>query len=375
MEAAAQLRASAVPRLWQAILVAGLAALALSYIGHLSPGGTRLYETWLYEGLELLAALGCLARAALVRAERPAWFFIGAALVATTLGDILFDFRYGGNPPFPSAADVAYLAFYPLLYVGIVLLLRRRVSAFSATLWLDGLLAATAAAALAASVLVEVVVRSTHGSRLVVLTNIAYPIGDVLLLALLVFVFSVTRWRPGRAWTLIAVGLLCNTVGDAIFLYQTAVGTYAEGTYLDLAWPLSLALIALAAWQRPGRVSRVELQDRAMLGTPIVCGLTATGVLVAASQVHMHPIALVLASVTIVLVLARTALTFWENSRLLETSRREALTDSLTALANRRKLLVDLEAEIESASEEEPRMLVLFDLNGFKTYNDTFGHP
>jgi len=375
MEAAAQLRASAVPRLWQAILVTGLAALALSYIGHLSPGGTRLYETWLYEGLELLAALGCLARAALVRAERPAWFFIGAALVATTLGDILFDFRYGGNPPFPSAADVAYLAFYPLLYVGIVLLLRRRVSAFSATLWLDGLLAATAAAALAASVLVEVVVRSTHGSRLVVLTNIAYPIGDVLLLALLVFVFSVTRWRPGRAWTLIAVGLLCNTVGDAIFLYQTAVGTYAEGTYLDLAWPLSLALIALAAWQRPGRVSRVELQDRAMLGTPIVCGLTATGVLVAASQVHMHPIALVLASVTIVLVLARTALTFWENSRLLETSRREALTDSLTALANRRKLLVDLEAEIESASEEEPRLLVLFDLNGFKTYNDTFGHP
>ena len=62
----------------------------------------------------------------------------------------------------------------------------------------------------------------------------------------------------GRAWTLIAVGLLCNTVGDAIFLYQTAVGTYAEGTYLDLAWPLSLALIALAAWQRPERVSRVE---------------------------------------------------------------------------------------------------------------------
>jgi two-component system cell cycle response regulator len=103
--------------------------------------------------------------------------------------------------------------------------------------------------------------------------------------------------------------------------------------------------------------------------------LTATGVLVAASQVHMHPLALVLASVTIVLVLARTALTFWENSQLLETSRREALTDSLTALANRRKLLVDLEAEIESASKEEPRLLVLFDLNGFKTYNDTFGHP
>ena len=374
MEAAAHLRARAVLRAWQAILAVGVAVLAVSYLGRYSPGGTRLYETWIYEGLELLAAFGCLARAVLVRAERPAWFFIGCALLATTIGDVLFDFWYGGNPPFPSAADVAYLLFYPLLYVGIVLLLRRRVS-ISATLWLDGLVAATAAAALGASVLVEVVVNSTHGSRLVVLTNMAYPIGDVLLLALLVFVFSVTRWRPGRAWALIAAGLILNTVGDGLYLYQTAVGTYQEGTYLDLVWPLSLVLIALAAWQRSGRVPRVQLQQRALLGTPIVCGLTATGVLVAASQRPESAITLVLASATIALVLARTALSLWENTQLLETSRREALTDSLTGLANRRKLLTDLEAEIEAALEGEPRLLVLFDLNGFKSYNDTFGHP
>jgi len=51
-------------------------------------------------------AVGCLARAVLVRAERSAWFFIGAALLATTIGDVLYDFWFGGNPPFPSAADV-----------------------------------------------------------------------------------------------------------------------------------------------------------------------------------------------------------------------------------------------------------------------------
>jgi two-component system cell cycle response regulator len=376
MEAAAvHTRGPAVVRLWQALLLAGLAVLGLHYVAHLSAGGPRLYETWLYEGLELLAALGCLARAVLVRAERSAWFFIGAALLATTIGDILYDFWYGGNPPFPSAADVAYLAFYPLLYVGIALLLRRRVSTFGASLWLDGLVAATAAGALASAVLVEVVVNSTHGSPLVVVTNLAYPLGDVLLLALIVFVFSVTRWQPGRAWTLIAAGLVLNTVGDAVYLYQTAVGSYAEGTFLDLVWPVSLILIALAAWQRPGRAPRVELGERALLGTPIVCGLTATGVFVVASQRPEHAITLVLAGATIVLVLARTALTFWENAELLETSRREALTDSLTGLANRRKLLADLAAEIEAAREGEPRMLVLFDLNGFKTYNDTFGHP
>jgi diguanylate cyclase (GGDEF)-like protein len=375
MEAAAHLRPTAVLRIWQAILVAGLAALAMVYIARYAPGGKRLYETWIYEGIELFAAVGVLARAILVRAERSAWCFIGAGLLATTLGDVLYDFRYGGNPPFPSAADVAYLAFYPLLYVGIVLLLRRRVSTFSASLWLDGLMAATAAGALAASVLVEVVVNSTHGSRLVVVTNMAYPIGDVLLLALLVFVFSVMRWRPGRSWALIAAGLLLNAIGDGIYLYQTAVGTYSEGTYLDLVWPLSLVLIALAAWQRPGRVPSVKLEERALLGTPIVCGLIATGVLVAATQAPVHAFALLLATVTIVLVLARTALSFRENTVLLEASRQEALTDSLTGLANRRKLLVDLEAELEAAREGDPRTLVLFDLNGFKTYNDTFGHP
>ena len=120
MEGAANLRARAALRLWQAVLLAGLIPLVVSYLGHFSPGGTRLYQTWFYEGLELLAALSILGRAFLIRAERSAWFFIGAGLLATTCGDILYDFRYHGHPPFPSAADVGYLAFYPLLYVAAV---------------------------------------------------------------------------------------------------------------------------------------------------------------------------------------------------------------------------------------------------------------
>lgn len=375
MEAAAQQRGNRFLRIWQAVLLLGLAPLGMSYLGHFSPGGSRLYQTWFYEGLELLAALSILGRAVLVRAERAAWFFIGAAVVATTVGDIFYDFWYHGNPPFPSAADLGYLAFYPLLYAGIVLLLRRRVATFDASLWLDGLLAATAAGALGTSVLLEVVVNSTHGRPLVVLTNMAYPLGDVLLLALLVFVFSVTRWRPGRAWTLIAIGLFFNTLGDGVFLYQSAVGSYVEGTFVDLTWPLSLVLIGLSAWQHPGRASRVALQERSLIGTPIVCGLIATGVLVAAGTWPVHAIALVFASGTIVLVLARTTISFRENNRLLEASRREALTDALTGLPNRRRLLLDLQDELDRTRNGERRMLAVFDLNGFKTYNDTFGHP
>jgi diguanylate cyclase (GGDEF)-like protein len=63
-----------------------------------------------------------------------------------------------------------------------------------------------------------------------------------------------------------------------------------------------------------------------------------------------------------------------ENELLLDASRKEANTDSLTSLPNRRALMRDLEAELAQASDAQPLILALFDLNGFKQYNDTFGH-
>lgn len=53
----------------------------------------------------------------------------------------------------------------------------------------------------------------------------------------------------------------------------------------------------------------------------------------------------------------------------------QALHDPLTGLANRRSLVADLEREIAEATNARPLLLALFDLDGFKTYNDTFGHP
>jgi diguanylate cyclase (GGDEF)-like protein len=55
--------------------------------------------------------------------------------------------------------------------------------------------------------------------------------------------------------------------------------------------------------------------------------------------------------------------------------RSAALTDSLTGLRNRRSLAADLEAGLADASTRDPLLLGLFDLDGFKSYNDTFGHP
>ena len=73
--------------------------------------------------------------------------------------------------------------------------------------------------------------------------------------------------------------------------------------------------------------------------------------------------------------MVRTMLTFRDNVAMLRASREEAQTDALTGLGNRRALARVLERELPRASAAEPLVLVLFDLDGFKHYNDTFGHP
>src|SRR5262249_55279176 len=158
------------------------AAWTLTHFG--GPRSHRVFDAWLYNALILLAVLGCALRIAWVKTERNAWIALTGALAGWALGEIFYDFVYGGAPPFPSVADVFYLAFYPACYVGLLLLIRGRHPRLSSSLWLDGAMASLAAAAVGAAVLFEAVLGSTHGSASAVITNLSYPIGDTLMLAL-----------------------------------------------------------------------------------------------------------------------------------------------------------------------------------------------
>jgi diguanylate cyclase (GGDEF)-like protein len=71
---------------------------------------------------------------------------------------------------------------------------------------------------------------------------------------------------------------------------------------------------------------------------------------------------------------ARSSRLARENRRLLQSARDQALSDPLTGLPNRRALASDLEQRIADADEERPLVLAVFDLDGFKRFNDTFGH-
>ena len=83
-------------------------------------------------------------------------------------------------------------------YAALALLLRRRMQDFRGNLFLDGVIASLAVAALGAAVVFDAVLKSTGGSTLVVATNLAYPLADALLLALVVATFALTGWRVRR---------------------------------------------------------------------------------------------------------------------------------------------------------------------------------
>src|SRR3954469_12082133 len=288
--------------------------------------------------------------------ERAAW-------LALTLGPLGF-FAGGvyytavitpmqGDAPFPSPADAGYLAIYPGAYVALVLLLRATAGRIPSNMWLDGLISALAVAALGAA-LTFGVVASTEGSLAAVATNLAYPLGDLTLLAFGSGVVPVPGRRPGRTWVLIALGFGLFAVIDTVYLYQVARDTYVEDKILDAGWPAMYVLVAFAAWQPQKRLDARILRGGAMLVLPAGSAVVALGLLLFDHYVELNDVALWLASASVLAVVVRFALTFRANLRMLRASEDEATTDALIGLGNRRALVRDLEhAAAEAGAGDE----------------------
>ena len=310
-----------------------------------------------------------------MRAERIPWLLLGTALLLWTAGDLYYLVFLSDldEIPIPSLSDPFYLAFYPVSYVALALLLRARIDRFRGNLWLDGVIASLAVAAFGAAVIFDKVISTTGGNPLMVATNLAYPLADLLLLALVVATFALTGWRFDRTWALVAAGFAVFAVSDSVYLYESAAGTYVEGGLLDVGWPAALVLIACSAWQPRVSLEGVRTESWQALTLPTFFAAISLGLLVYDHFEPINGVAFLLATATIAAVIVRAVLTFRERVELLASSREEALTDSLTGLGNRRRFVADLEARLLER-REDPVVLVVFDLDGFKTYNDSFGH-
>lgn len=310
--------------------------------------------------------------------ERTSWLLLGGASLCWHLSSAYLNVVLvpRGPVPMPSAADFGFLAFIPLAIAGLILRLPRRAERRSAAQWIDGLAAALAAMALSAAVLLDAAVGRSGISDTEVAMLTIYVAGDALLLGFIVAALALNGWRIDRASALVAIGLFTFWVADSSFALTRTQQNDGGLSVFSIGWTLAVLLFAFASFSAV-RASRDKpavrhSSGRAEIYSPLAFAALGLAIMIVAAIVDVHPLAVVLAAMALAAMLLRLGLSLVENNRMLVASQDEALTDALTGIGNRRALLRDLDAAIAGG---RTTTLVLFDLDGFKNYNDVFGHP
>jgi diguanylate cyclase (GGDEF)-like protein len=340
-------------------------------------GLDQFFSSWAFYGLALIVLGASVARPGLVHDERTAWTAAGAAFAAWFIGSVYY--ASGGGVEhdlysFPMA-DALLVPFAAAAAAALALLVRSRVQPFQPTLLLDGLIVSLGVGSLVAVVMEATFLNGVEAATAAIALKSAYPLGGVILLCFAAWVVALTGWHPNRTWVATMAGLALATVASTAFLLQTVSGDYFSGTFIDSLWLAGGLVLAYAAWQPHDDAMSVRLEGSRRLTATSLGAAVALVILVVGQFLPVGFAAVTLAAATLVALIARAAVSFKESLQMFADARVEAQTDSLTGLGNRRKLMVDLKRELQVASVQSPRVLVLFDLDGFKRYNDTYGHP
>ncbi len=271
------------------IIWPALAILVAAYAAHqdLGLGGTgvnEFFDRWLNAALLWAAAAACVVGLARATRGRAPWLFVALGLVCWAVGDTLWSIRFGhaAVAPATSISDVFWLAWYPLIVVAIVLLVRERVPVFELHRWIDGVVVMLLVATPWVALFLEPVAAHSHTSALATAVAFAYPLGDAVIVGATLGVFALMFWRPGRMWLALGFGLVLMGVADAVYSVQSLGHTYDDGRVYDAAWAAGALLVAFAAWQtRPGR-----LQPKQVAGWPAIALPLAAQALAATIQVY-----------------------------------------------------------------------------------------
>jgi diguanylate cyclase (GGDEF)-like protein len=360
------------------VLIASVAALAAAHV-LLGAGGATVdafIRTWGGSLVYMVAAFVVAMRAVRVVRQRAAWAALAVGLSVYGLGNVVWMFFYDDSaaPPIPSLSDGLWLALYPASYAGLVLLARERRSAAPVTVWLDGLVAGLGFAGLGAAVVIGPLLASGSGGTIAVVTNLTYPVCDLLLVALVLGLSAHRGWHLDRVWSLLGLGFVALYVADSMYLLQVAGGDAQVSTGPNLFYLSGVVLLALAAW--------APASERETPGTDRWLVLLPPGAFVAISigvllYDHFSPLALpalVFATLTLIAAIVRTGFTF-HDVRTLAVTRVQATTDELTSLPNRRLFMAALGQRIAVAqAADDSAAVLLIDLDHFKELNDTLGH-
>src|SRR3954453_8886211 len=228
------------------------------------PGGALLsaFYVWLppFAGsgpvMNLLGLSPVLAILAGIRMHRPAstgpWWLFALGFALFWLGD-LYTYSYprlfGAEVPFPSVGDGAYLLVYPALMAGLLVLVRRRNPERDRAGLIDSLIMTLGLALLSWVALIAPYLHDDSMDAVAKLVSVAYPLGDILLLAAAIRL-AVASGRRQPAFYLLALSIVALLVTDFAYGLMTLKGSYDGQVVLDVGW-ISFYLLWGAAALHP----------------------------------------------------------------------------------------------------------------------------
>jgi diguanylate cyclase (GGDEF)-like protein len=371
------------PRRLLAAASALLGMLLLVLAANAAPGvvgasASSTIRDWISSAAYLIVAVMVVLRALTARGDRLAHGLFAAGVSLYALGNILWAVWVGRlpRPPIPSICDGLWLSLYPLSYAAILGFARiERQRILRAGVWLDGLIGGAALAALGSGLVLPPVLAGASGEPgIAVATELAYPICDLLLVALVFGVLTLRERRIDLGWKLFGGGFVLLAAADCLYAVQVAGGATAPAGLTNLLYVLAVSMLALAVWQP-------EVDDGESRQTSWWLWLAPAGFTVAVlgllSYDHFHRLsgpAFAMVIVTLLAGVVRTALAF-RDLRELADVRRQAATDDLTSLPNRREFMRRADHAIAAAAPAGHGVAVLMvDLDNFKQLNDTLGH-
>jgi signal transduction histidine kinase len=232
-------------------------------------------QSVIYDGIGIAAACAIAAGVVIHRPDaRLPWLLFALGNLCSAAGDIVSSVL--DNPPVPSAADWVYLAAYPLLATGLVMLLVKAGGHHRKAALGEAVIFTCAFALFQWVFIVEEIVdgSGSFGERAV---SAAYPTMDIVLLAALAGFFVTAAWRT-PAFLLLVAGVVPLLVADEI--YGLSSSSYMAGDYVDAGWLLSYTLWGAAALHPTMRaLSRARPRRRQLRISPVRIALLLSALL------------------------------------------------------------------------------------------------
>ena len=262
---------------------------------------------------------------------RLAWFILGLAVAAQTLGDTAWFYLEVilGQQPFPSIADAFYLAFYPLALIGLLSLPSAPMKPIERLRFLLDLAIIMITTWMAIwFFIISPTAAQYETGRLDQFLAAAYPVGDLVLLGGIFTLLVRSNETTVRSMLILYLtGLLLNVAGDLAYAYTSLQETYVSGGWMDISWIVAYWFFALAAVRQEHRQeSRLaELSTvvitRSTLSLPLIAiGLGYGMLIVVAGSGFGGDTAVqgvfIGAGLLTLFVVGRQALALWENQRL-----------------------------------------------------------